>query len=84
MSRPAKNIKDAMPRLAKKIEEQLLNENPELRAQGLHPVVIWVPDTDIPGFQESLRLQIDAINNSPDNEEVLNFLDGAAEDLFAE
>jgi hypothetical protein len=73
-----------MPRLARKIEEQLLTENPELKAQGLRPVVIWVPDTDAPGFQESLHRQIDAINNSPDNQEVLNFLDRAAEDLFTE
>ena len=71
-----------MPRLSKKIEEQLLEENPDLRAQGLRPRVIWVPNTEAPGFQEDLRRQIQAINSSPDNEEVLDFLDQAAEDLL--
>ena len=46
-----------MPRLAKKIEEQLLSENPQLRAEGLRPIVLWVPDTDAPGFAEEMRRQ---------------------------
>jgi hypothetical protein len=71
-----------MARLARKIEEQLLMERPDLRAKGLRPAVIWVYDPDAPGFQEEIRREIDAINNSPDNDEVLEFLDRAAEDLF--
>jgi hypothetical protein len=73
-----------MARLAKKIEDQLLTENPDLRAKGLRPEVGWVPDTDAPGFHDDLRRQIKAINESRDNEEVLDFLDRAAEDLFKE
>jgi hypothetical protein len=71
-----------MARLAKKIEEQLLADNPELRAKGLRPAVIWVYDLDAPGAAERLNREIEAINNSRDNEEVLRFLDRAAEDLF--
>ena len=73
-----------MPRLAKKLEEQLLNENPELRAQGLRPALIWVPNTDAPEFEEALRRQVEAIKNSPDNEAVLAFIDHAGEDLFSD
>ena len=73
-----------MARLAKKIEEQLLNENPDLRAKGLRPEIVWVPDTDSPGLEVDLKRQIKAINESPDNAEVLDFLDRAAEDLFKE
>jgi Antitoxin MazE-like len=73
-----------MPRPAKNIEDQLLRENPKLRDQGLRPVVVWVPDADAPGFKENMRRQIKAINRSRDNEDVLEFLDRAAEDLFEE
>jgi Antitoxin MazE-like len=72
-----------MPRPAKNIEEQLLRENPKLRDQGLRPVIVWVPDTEAPGFQDDVKRQIKAINESPDNEEVLELVDHAAADLFA-
>jgi hypothetical protein len=64
-----------MPRLAKKLEEELLNDNPKLRAEGLRPVVIWVPDTDRPEFQESLRQEIEAIRDSPEEQEILDWLE---------
>ena len=73
-----------MPRLAKKLEEQLLSENPDLRAKGLRPEIVWVPDNDSHGFEADLKRQIKTINESPDNAEVLDFLDRAAEDLFKE
>jgi hypothetical protein len=64
-----------MPRLAKKIEEQLLNENPDLKAEGLRPVVFWVPDTDSPEFQESLRCQLESIRTSPEEQEILDWIE---------
>jgi hypothetical protein len=73
-----------MSRLAKKIEEELLKANPDLQAKGLRPEVVWVLDTDAPSFETDLQLQIKAINESPDNAEVLDFLDRAAKDLFQE
>jgi hypothetical protein len=73
-----------MPRPAKNIEDQLLRENPELRDQGLRPVVIWVRDTETPEFRKDLARQIRAINESRDNEEVLGLLDRAAADLLEE
>jgi hypothetical protein len=73
-----------MPRLSKKLEEQLLQQNPELRAQGLRPHLVWVYDTDAPGFQDALRRQVEVIRSSPDSEDVLEFLDRAAEDLFSD
>jgi hypothetical protein len=73
-----------MPKLAKQIEDQLLKENPEFRAQGLRPAIIWVYDPESPGFDDELRREIESINNSPDHEEVLTLLDRAAEDLFSD
>ena len=53
-----------------------------LRAQGLRPVQIWVPDTRAPGFAEEYARQAaiaDAANrNDP---ELMDFPDAAAADL---
>ena len=64
-----------MPRLAKKLEEQLLAENPKLRDLGLVPVIRWVANTETPEFHEALRRQIDAIRNSPDEDEVMDWIE---------
>ena len=73
-----------MTRLAKQIEAELLNENPERRAKGLRPAIIWVPDSSAPGFGTTLRRQIEAIKNSPDNAAALSLIDQAGLDLFSD
>lgn len=64
-----------MPRPAKHIEEQLLAENPELRDQGLRPVVNWVYDRESPEFEEAWRRQMQAINESPEEQEILDWIE---------
>jgi hypothetical protein len=68
-----------MPKLSKKIEKQLLEENPDLRAQGLRPRVVWVPDTEAPGFEEELRRDFEAIRNSPGEKEILDWIEQVAD-----
>ncbi len=53
-----------------------------LRAAGLRPVQIWVPDTRRPGFSEECRRQarLVAVSDSADRE-LDAFLDAAFEDL---
>ena len=68
-----------MSRLAKKIEEQLLNENPDRKAKGLRPVVLWIPDTDGPAFEEELRLDFEAIRNSPEEQEIMDWIEQVAD-----
>lgn len=56
-----------------------------LRAQGLRPIQIWVPDTRAPGFAEEYARQAaiaDAANR--DDSELMDFLDAAAADLANE
>ena len=56
-----------------------------LRAQGLRPVQVWVPDTRAPGFAEEYARQAaiaDAANR--DDPELMDFLDAAAADLAEE
>ena len=53
-----------------------------LRAQGLRPVQIWVPDTRAPGFAEECARQaaiVDAANRA--DPEFMRFMDAAAADL---
>lgn len=53
-----------------------------LRAAGLRPVQIWVPDTRRAGFNEECRRQarLVAVSDS-DDRELDTFLDAALEDL---
>ena len=53
-----------------------------LRAQGLRPIQIWVPDTRAPGFVEECARQaaiVDAANRA--DPELMQFMDAAAADL---
>lgn len=36
-----------------------------LRAQGLRPVQMWLPDTRAPGYAERIRRQIEALRHDP-------------------
>ena len=46
-----------------------------LRAQGLRPVQIWVPDVNAPGFAEEAHRQSLAVANSPTEAEDQAFVD---------
>jgi hypothetical protein len=50
-----------------------------LRAQGLRPVQIWVPDVKAPGFSSDIRRQIRRL--SPEQEaDTLDFMAAVADD----
>ncbi len=55
-----------------------------LRAAGLRPVQIWVPDTRVPGFAEEYRRQ-GALAAAADREDegLEEFMDAALVDLLA-
>ena len=55
-----------------------------LRAQGLRPVQIWVPDTRAPDFVKEMRAQSRRAARSPGEEDALKFLDAALLDLVDE
>ena len=53
-----------------------------LRAQGLRPIQIWVPDTRAPGFAEECARQaaiVDAANRA--DPELMEFMDAGSTDL---
>jgi len=68
-----------MQRPAKDIEEQLLRENPEMRAKGLRPEIIWVPDTKSPDFKAELERELELIRQSPEEEEILEWIEQVAD-----
>lgn len=48
-----------------------------LRARGLRPIQIWVPDTRRPGFAEEARRQCLALRDDPQEKEVLDWMEKA-------
>lgn len=50
----------------------------KLRRQGLRPIQIWVPDTSAPGFAEEARRQSLAIRDSPEDAEIMAWLEAVS------
>lgn len=67
------------------VSQRVRKRRAALRAAGLRPIQIWVPDTRRPGFAEECRRQslvvaaADAVDNDLDA-----FMDAALVDLDAE
>ena len=51
----------------------------KLRAEGMQPIQIWVPDTRRSGFAEECRRQSLVVKQDPHEKELLNFLDDVAD-----
>ncbi len=51
----------------------------KLRAEGMRPIQIWVPDTRRSGFAEECRRQSLLVKNDSHEKELLDFLDEAAD-----
>lgn len=43
----------------------------KLKAAGLKPVTIWVPDVNAPGYREEIRRQCLTLNNDPQEQLIL-------------
>jgi hypothetical protein len=62
-------------------KERVRKHRDSLRAQGLRPVQIWVPDTRRPGFAEEARRQSLAIARDKKHEkEIFDFIDAVLKD----
>jgi hypothetical protein len=67
------------------VNQRVQKRRDALRAAGLRPVQIWVPDTRRPGFVEECRRQslvVAAADATDDN--LTTFLDAALADLAGE
>ncbi|WP_232493668.1 antitoxin MazE family protein [Novosphingobium kaempferiae] len=67
------------------VSERVRKRRDALRAAGLRPIQIWVPDTRRPGFAEECRRQALAVAAADTTDADLDdFLDAALVDLDAE
>jgi hypothetical protein len=55
--------------------ERVRKHREALRAQGLRPIQIWVPDTRKPAFAEEARRQSLALRDDPHEKEVLDWIE---------
>ena len=65
--------------MAEDVGERVQRHRANLRAAGLRPVQIWVPDTRRPGFAQECRRQSRLLRESPDEAGTLAWLEAAAD-----
>jgi len=61
------------------VAERVRRHREELRAAGLRPIQIWVPDARRPGFVGECRRQSALLREDPHEAAVLEWLDAAAD-----
>ena len=61
------------------VVERVKRHRDGLRAAGLRPVQIWVPDTRRPGFAEECRRQSLLLRDDPHEREVLDWIEAVAD-----
>jgi hypothetical protein len=66
-----------VPKQVKTIGERVRSHRAQLRAQGLRPIQIWVPDVRAPGFKEEARRQALAVAEADLRDDVMDFLEAA-------
>ena len=67
------------------VGERVRRRRDHLRAAGLRPVQIWVPDTRRPGFAEECRRQSRVVAEADAEDRDLDaFMDAALADLVGE
>ena len=60
----------------------MANYRQRMRAAGLRPVQIWVPDSRAPDFAEKCRRQARAVANSdPAGDDIMDFIGAVADAL---
>jgi len=71
--------------MAYSVNERVKRRRDAMRAAGLRPVQIWVPDTRRPGFAEECRRQsLAAAKADAADPGLVDFLDAALDDLLNE
>lgn len=71
--------------MASSVSQRVQRHRDAMRAAGLRPIQIWVPDTRLPGFAEECRRQsLIAAKADAADKELSDFLDAALDDLLDE
>jgi hypothetical protein len=66
--------------------KHMQDDRRKLRAQGLRPVQVWIPDTRVPGFAEEARRQSRRVSESEAERREIAFVEGllAESDLYGD
>jgi Protein of unknown function (DUF3018) len=67
--------------MAMDAKEKVREYRARLRARGLRPVQIWVPDTRSPAFLAEARRQSLLLRGDPGEQDILDFTEAAAADI---
>ena len=73
-----------MPRAAARPESKFARYRQNKRRQGMKLLRIWVPDPNAPGFAEEVKRQAALLRDAPEEDEVLEFIEAAAKETWAE
>jgi hypothetical protein len=65
--------------MATSTQKRVQKRRDALRAAGMRPVQIWVPDTRRPGFANECHRQCLIVRNDPQEGEILDWLEKAAD-----
>jgi hypothetical protein len=69
----------AQPKSAKSTKAKVRQHRERLRAQGLRPLQIWVPDVRAPSFRAEARRQSRAVAGSPHATDDQAFIDAVSD-----
>ncbi|CAN7782749.1 antitoxin MazE family protein [Paraburkholderia hospita] len=61
------------------LSERVHKRRQTLRAAGLRPIEIWVPDTRAPGFAEEYARQSRVIAESASEKDIMDFIEQASD-----
>ena len=61
------------------VVERVKRHRDRLRAAGMRPIQIWVPDTRRPGFAEECRRQSLSLRDDPHEREILDWIEAVAD-----
>jgi hypothetical protein len=64
---------------AKTPRQKMRDYRARMRAKGLRPIQIWVPDVRAPGFAEECARQWKLVTQSPDHEGIMKFLEAVSD-----
>ncbi|HWK62352.1 MAG TPA: antitoxin MazE family protein [Eoetvoesiella sp.] len=60
--------------------EKVTRHRARLRASGMRPIQLWVPDTRASDYIDRIKRQCLALHNDPAERDVLAFTEAAADD----
>lgn len=64
---------------AQSVTERVQKHRDSLRASGLRPIQIWIPDTRKRGFKAECRRQSQILKNDNQENETLDWLDSVSD-----